>query len=111
MRRSTLPIAVALLAAAHAAADGMLDPSFGHGGIVITDIHPPSSYGGARSVVVALVVLLAAVPFAGADGMLDPSFGTGGLVITNFGGAASERANSLAILPDGRAVAAAFEVE
>ena len=57
----------------------------------------------------ATLALVAAVsaPMARADGMLDPGFGTGGIVVTAFPGEFSgDTALSLAILPDGRVVAA-----
>ncbi|MET0556034.1 MAG: delta-60 repeat domain-containing protein [Vicinamibacteria bacterium] len=57
----------------------------------------------------ATLALMAAVsaPLARADGMLDPGFGTGGRVVTGFpGGFSTDEALSLAILPDGRIVAA-----
>jgi uncharacterized delta-60 repeat protein len=61
------------------------------------------------STTVLLVGSLCAVPGLRADGMLDPSFGNGGLVVTAFPGASSQdRALSLVVLPDGRAVAAGY---
>jgi uncharacterized delta-60 repeat protein len=60
-----------------------------------------------RIVFLLSVVLIGAIPNAAADGMLDPSFGNGGLVVTPFPGPVSQdRALSLVVLPDGRAVAA-----
>jgi uncharacterized delta-60 repeat protein len=61
-----------------------------------------------RTTLLLLSVALAVAPSAGADGMLDPSFGNGGLVTTNFpiGPFSLDGANSLVVLPDGRAVAA-----
>src|SRR5207244_7557931 len=56
-----------------------------------------------------IAVALAVAPRAGADGMLDPSFGNGGLVTTNFMFPFSDdRTLSLAVLPDGRAVAVGY---
>ncbi len=61
-----------------------------------------------RNVAIAvLAALIGSIPGADADGMLDPSFGNGGLVTTNFPFLDSyDGANSLVVLPDGRAVAA-----
>jgi uncharacterized delta-60 repeat protein len=55
------------------------------------------------------LLLLGATAGAHADGTLDPSFGNGGLVTTNFMFPFSDdRALSLVVLPDGRAVAAGY---
>jgi uncharacterized delta-60 repeat protein len=56
---------------------------------------------------VPFVVSLAAVPIVNADGTLDPGFGHGGRVVTDFGvlWPQLDTAASLAVQPDGRAVA------
>jgi uncharacterized delta-60 repeat protein len=56
-----------------------------------------------------LLVLISGAPDAGADGMLDPTFGKGGLVTTGFFGSFSnDYAAALAVMADGRAVAAGW---
>jgi len=95
--------------------DGSLDPTFGTGGLVTTDL------GGSDSIN-ALVLqpdgrLVAAgynsltsshTNFALAryqpDGSLDPTFGTGGLVTTDLGG--DDSIGALVLQPDGKLVAA-----
>jgi len=99
--------------------DGMLDPTFGTGGIVITQF--PSMTSALAAALVAdregrLVQLAVLVdPLHGAatfalvryrrDGTLDPEFGAGGIVISDFGGQ-DKAATSLAIQQDGRIVVA-----
>jgi uncharacterized delta-60 repeat protein len=65
----------------------------------------------AKSPPVALAALavsaaIAAVPAAAAQGDLDPSFGTGGKVVTGFGEHQSAKAEDVAILGNGKIVAA-----
>jgi uncharacterized delta-60 repeat protein len=95
-------------------ADGSLDPSFGTGGKVLTQIQDAS-----RALAVALqpdgkiVVSGVSVTQGGTplfalarylpDGSLDSSFGTGGTVTTALGGP-SAFGNSLALQPDGKIV-------
>ena len=96
--------------------DGSLDATFGTGGKVITD------FGGidrARALALQpdgkIVVAGESAPFTGLsdfalarynpDGSLDASFGTGGKVTTDFGGTA-DRADALALQPDGKIVLA-----
>jgi uncharacterized delta-60 repeat protein len=103
-------------------ADGTLDTSFGTGGFVTTDfaggfdmaeaiIRQPDG----RLVVAGVTNTSAGDYFALArydvDGTLDPTFGTGGLVTTDFPGGSSEGANSLALQPDGKIVAAGWVPE
>jgi uncharacterized delta-60 repeat protein len=79
---------------------GVLDPTFGAGGIVLEQFRPGQDKGGAQSVVVGrdgriVVAGLGETP-AGrgtfglmrlrTDGSLDPTFGTGGKVLTEFDG-------------------------
>ncbi len=103
--------------------DGSLDSSFGVGGKVTTNVSPIAG-NGARAVaiesggdVLAAGSAFTGVAFGGSDdfalvrytaaGALDSSFGTGGTVITDFAGG-NDRANALALQPDGRIVAAGF---
>jgi uncharacterized delta-60 repeat protein len=89
--------------------DGTLDPSFGTGGTVTTDLN-----GGANALVVQVDGKLVAAGVAGNDfalarynpnGTLDASFGTGGTVTTDFAGT-SDNAFALAVQADGKLVAA-----
>jgi len=94
-----------------------LDPSFGTGGRVITNIE--GNFDMARGVVVQPdgKILAAGVAigdrgsdfglvrYNSSDGTLDTSFGIGGIVTTDFGGA-FEGAWSVALQPDGKIVAA-----
>jgi hypothetical protein len=57
---------------------------------------------------ILVFVSLAVVPVVNADGTLDPSFGHGGLVVTQFGVIQRTIAMSVAVQPDGRAVASGW---
>ena len=93
---------------------GNLDPTFGSGGIVTTDIGGSDS---ASSLVLQTGggILVAGSSFNGLDsdfvivrydpfGILDPTFGIGGKVITDFGN--FDSANAVAIQADGKIVVA-----
>jgi uncharacterized delta-60 repeat protein len=94
--------------------DGTLDPNFGSGGLVVTDL------GGYDNLYDILIQPDGKIVAAGAarqfealvrynpDGSLDPFFGTGGVVETDgfFGGGA---AHGIALLSDGRIVAGGSE--
>src|SRR6266487_3106583 len=97
--------------------DGTLDPTFGTGGKVLTDVSGAGSYDEARAVAVEPdgKILAAGSSDAGGstdfavvrydgDGTLDPAFGAGGQVLTNFGG--SDYAYAVAVQGDGKVVAA-----
>ena len=96
--------------------DGTLDPSFGSGGRVVTDL------GGSDDEADALVlqpdgkIVAAGRAFNGttddfvlarydADGTLDPSFGSGGIARTDFA-AQKDGVAALVLQPDGKLVAA-----
>jgi uncharacterized delta-60 repeat protein len=99
---------------------GQLDPSFGGGGIVLTDFGSP----GERSEDYALAVALQSdgkIVAAGwgrgsdfalarylPDGQLDPTFGSGGKVVTPVPGEDFSTAYALAIQPDGKLIAAGW---
>jgi uncharacterized delta-60 repeat protein len=97
--------------------DGTLDPSFGTGGMVTTDI--ASNINEARALVQQadgkLVLAGFAVGPAGSfdfalarynpDGTLDPSFGTGGTVTTDFANG-DDFARALVVQANGKLVAA-----
>jgi uncharacterized delta-60 repeat protein len=101
--------------------NGGLDPAFGTGGVVLTDV-PASTSSGARALVLAAGrPVVAGFAFVGQGaaqarqfvvaryttaGALDGSFGSGGIVLTDFASSSSEEAASLVALPDGRLVAA-----
>ena len=112
----------AVFALARYTPGGKLDPSFGSGGKVLTDL---GLWSDARAVaiqadgklVVAGVGRLSdfAVARYAADGKLDPSFGSGGKVVTNFGfigdcavdcSESEEGANAVAIQADGKLLVA-----
>lgn len=97
--------------------DGSLDSSFGSGGRVTTEFF--GSYDEARAIVLqpdGKLVVAGAASNSSAftdfglvryniDGSLDPTFGTGGKVMTDFL-SEFERAQALALQPDGKIVAA-----
>ena len=96
--------------------DGALDPSFGTGGKVSTDIAGGSDEAFAVALQADGKIVVAgssdvapkgksfALTRYNADGSLDASFGTGGKVVTSFG-SQSDTAYALAIQPDGKIVA------
>ena len=100
--------------------DGSLDPTFGAGGTVLTDLRGTSSYEEGRSVTVqpdGAVVLAGSsnangtMDFALAkyrsNGALDTSFGTGGTVLTDVKNAGHfEVALAVTLTPDNDIVAA-----
>jgi uncharacterized delta-60 repeat protein len=111
-----LALITAALPAAAAAAPGDLDPTFGSGGKVTTDV---GGSDGAQAVAIqgdGKVVAAGLGNFAGPgtgdfalarynpDGSLDTSFGSGGKVTTDFGG--FDAASAVAIQPDGKIIAA-----
>ncbi len=96
--------------------DGSLDPGFGTGGTVTTDF--AAGTDGARAVAIqpdGKIVATGAAFVAGNDnfavaryhpnGSLDNTFGEAGKVVTDFAGFEDE-ANSVALQPDGKIVAA-----
>lgn len=108
--RRLRPLALALLLvpalAATAAAPGALDPSFGAGGKLITNLT-----GTATAVAVQPDGGILVAGASGGDFLLarflpngdpDPDFGDDGVVLTDFGG--DEAATALLLQPDGRIV-------
>lgn len=97
-----------------ASADGVLDPTFGVGGRVITNVGPRD---GATAIAIQtdgkiLAAGTTSTPLGESDfllgrylsnGALDTTFGNGGLVRTEFG-ITSEYATAIAIQPDGRII-------
>ncbi len=93
---------------------GTLDPSFGTGGYVLTDVNGSTDSGSAVAVTPD-GILLAGYAFGPstsadfalvryhADGSLDTSFGLGGKVVTDFF-TGSDGAGSMLLLGDGRIV-------
>ena len=95
-------------------ADGVLDPTFGTGGSVLTSFGSPSE---GRAVALGRhgeIVIAASSPFNTenddfllaryrADGTLDPRFGVGGLVTTDFFGG-PDHARAVIEQPDGSIV-------
>jgi uncharacterized delta-60 repeat protein len=94
---------------------GRLDPTFGKGGIVVTDLAGDDA--GASVVVQPDGKVVAAAQRSGdvalvrytANGALDPTFGRDGVVVTDFG--AQERALTLLLRPDGRLVVAGWRAD
>ncbi len=94
-------------------ANGTLDPSFGVGGKVTTDLNGSSNdvatsmalQPDGRIVVIGVSYYDVALARYNTDGSLDASFGVDGKVITNVGGA-SDYANSLVIQPNGQILVA-----
>jgi uncharacterized delta-60 repeat protein len=110
-------------AVARYGATGVLDPTFGTGGIVVTDL--AGGLGGAHGVAVQTdgkIVAVGSVTTAGGvlfaaaryrpDGSLDPAFGTGGTVTTGIvtpnpsgqPATSMDFASTVAIQPDGKIV-------
>ena len=99
--------------------DGSLDTGFGIGGKVITDLSGPTEIALALAIQSDGRIVAAGVAYAGAlstsgdfalvryqpDGSLDRTFGIDGKVITDWSGVL-DMARALAILSDGRIVAA-----
>jgi len=96
-------------------ATGALDPTFGTGGLVATDIGPSGQAFAAALQTDGKIVAAGEVAPAGyccqfalarynANGSLDPAFGTGGVVTTSFGGLT--QAFAVAIQDDGKIVVA-----
>jgi uncharacterized delta-60 repeat protein len=99
--------------------DGALDTDFGVGGIVITDLSGPHEGAAAVAIQSDGRIVAAGAAYASAlwasgdvalvryepDGSLDRTFGIEGKVITDWSGV-HDTARALAILPDGRIVAA-----
>jgi uncharacterized delta-60 repeat protein len=97
------------------AAPGDLDPSFGSGGKIITNI------GGLIDIATSVAIQPDGKILAGGtseaadfalvryrpDGSLDDSFGSGGIVITDLG-TSSEGIEDIVLQPDGKIVAAGF---
>jgi uncharacterized delta-60 repeat protein len=97
------------------AADGDLDPSFGVGGKVVTNLGYPSQSGTAMAVDQEGRIVVTGWTFDksanfdfgtvryNSDGSLDPSFGTAGAVVTDFFGS-TDMPNAVAIQGDGKIV-------
>lgn len=106
-------------------ANGSPDPSFGSGGIVVTDFGVGPANGEARALILQPDgrLLAAGMRYSGLpgdsdvalarylpDGSLDASFGSGGKVVTSVDGRAYD-AYALALRPDGRILAAGMTQE
>jgi uncharacterized delta-60 repeat protein len=102
---------------ASAATAGRLDRSFGLHGTVVTPIGTGDAAASGVAVQSNGRIVVAgfasngsdddfAVTRYGTDGTLDPSFGAGGIALTDLGSA--DRAEAVALQPDGRIVAAGF---
>src|SRR5881409_3007710 len=123
MRRTTLLLlSVALVGARSAGADGMLDPSFGNGGLVVTSFpgNPLLTYDGATALVIMPDGRAVAAGGAGdidgpvmaaarylPSGALDTTFGGNGWAwvdCPNFNVGPYPRARDVVLQPDGRIV-------
>src|SRR5436190_24241641 len=95
------------------AAGGDLDPSFGSGGELLTDLGN-ANQSNARAVAIQADGKIVAAGFSAAstnyddhfalarvhsDGKYDQTFGSGGKVLTDFGGGSTQQAHALAIQP------------
>ena len=111
---ATIVMAMTVSAAPARALPGDVDPAFGDGGHVRTDLGGTYDWAYATALQADGRILAAGVSnargtydFALArylpDGRLDPTFGTGGLVTTDFG-RSYDWAYALALQPDGRIV-------
>jgi len=99
--------------------DGSLDPTFGTGGKVITDIGGPAVWDHGDDAVMApdgkIVVVGASYPNIAlarylSDGSLDPTFGTGGTVVSQAGEAWSvaQQSDAKLVVTTGELAAARF---
>lgn len=121
-RRALLALMLALslgsfIPAGHVrAAAGDLDPTFGMGGMVLTDFSGSQDQGHAIAVqpdgkmIIGVSTLVNGGDFALArydrNGNLDPSFGSGGKVLTDFDGLGGrDGVSDVALQPDGKIVA------
>jgi uncharacterized delta-60 repeat protein len=94
--------------------DGALDPSFGVGGVAITDLsgnlNAIAMQADGKIVAAGEDSRSGSQDFAVArylpDGTLDAGFGSGGLVITDIGAGAFDSAQAVAVQADGKIVAA-----
>jgi len=97
--------------------DGMLDPSFGEGGVTITDFGKSWDWAYAIALQPSGQIIAAGVSdrsgsrdFAlaryTADGQLDPTFGNNGLVLTPIRPLSTDIIHGLAVQPDGSILAA-----
>ena len=91
--------------------DGQLDPTFGNGGVVVTDVDPAVRSEQVHDVVLqpdGKIIVGGVVRAAFAlvrynpDGSLDQSFGNGGIVRNNVVG---DQLNGLLLQPDGKVIA------
>jgi len=99
--------------------NGDLVPTFGSGGLVVTDL-PGWGSDGARAVVRQQDGKLVVVGHAAGDlalarydpdsGALDPTFGSGGVVLTDIN-EGDESADAVALQPDGSIVVAGWSVQ
>src|SRR5262249_35006898 len=101
------------LALARYSGRGVLDQTFGSGGLVVTDINSSDDRAAALAVQVDGKIVVAGT--AGGDfaliryqpdGSLDPGFGQGGKVTTDIEG--NDVAEGLALQPDGRILVAGY---
>jgi uncharacterized delta-60 repeat protein len=100
-------------------ADGDLDPTFGVGGMVVTDINRSTDIGNAVAIQADDKLVVVGTSYKhndfssedfvltryNTDGTLDPTFGRGGKVRTDFAGLAAVP-SSVVIQPDGKIVVA-----
>ncbi|MGM9488344.1 hypothetical protein [Ideonella sp. YS5] len=116
---ATMVFACGLVAQAARAADGDLDPSFGRGGLKMTDFHGGADLAHAVAVQPDGKIVVAGTTYQNndyshedfaiarytADGRLDDSFGTKGRVTTDFPGLAATP-SSVVVQPDGKILVA-----
>ena len=94
--------------------NGVLDPTFGTNGAVVTPFSASPLSAQANTVALAPNGDIVAAGYAGnnfalarytSDGVLDATFGTGGLVTTNFGTLDVSTINDVIVQPDGKIIA------
>ena len=125
LRRSAFGAAAAILLVVGPggtqAAGGVLDPSFGRGGKVITDLGGGSYVEEASAVAIQADGKIVATGFSNARGSidfavvryttrgrLDTSFGSGGRVLTDLGRRGDDFGHGVAIQADGKIVVAGY---
>ena len=97
---------------------GVLDATFGSGGVVTTDFGTRNDIAGSVAIQTDGKIVVSGLSFVGTDrstedfalarygpdGGLDPTFGVGGMILTDFGGESDSALGGVAIQPNGKIV-------